>query len=99
MVTVVGNRSFGQVDAVLTERASKLALALEVDLLGVKFSGSGPDAFFEGVTTTPEVDAPEIADAVLDRLQASGETRVSFPGSAAAQSPGRWAGQSTIHSR
>jgi hypothetical protein len=67
-VTVIGNRGFGRVNAVLLRQASDLARVIGVDLLGVGFTGPEPSARFVGVNTSPDVDSPEMADAILDYL-------------------------------
>jgi hypothetical protein len=67
-VTVVGDRAFGDTPEALRRRAIQLARATEALLLGVSFSSLQPDARFTGVTTCPDVDSPEAADAVLELL-------------------------------
>jgi hypothetical protein len=66
MVTIVGDRCFGEVDAALLLRASQLARTTGVDLLGVQFSSPEPDGVFVGVSTIPSAESPEVADAILD---------------------------------
>ena len=93
-VTVVGNRCFGAVDGVLLRQAPRLARVMGVDLLGVHFSSPGPGAVFVGVTTSPAVDTPDVADAVLDCFRASMAGRDKPLGLGAQQSPRQSAGRS-----
>jgi hypothetical protein len=66
-VTVVGDRAFGEADEALRLGACRLAKAAGVDLLGVYFSGADPT--FAGVSLTPSLDPPEVADAVRDYFE------------------------------
>ncbi len=65
-VTVVGERCFGSVDEALAAQAQRLARAVGVDLLAVRFSGDEPGADFLDADLWPDVSSPEIADAILE---------------------------------
>jgi hypothetical protein len=65
-VTVIGKQCFGEDASVLFSPAAELARTMGVELLGVHFDSPEPDALFLGVTTSPGIDTPELADAVLD---------------------------------
>jgi len=67
-VTVVNDRCFGDVDDVLAGHARRLAAAGGVDLLKVQFSGSDGGAELVGASAWPEISAPDIAGAILERL-------------------------------
>lgn len=66
-VTVVGNRCFGDVDALLLEQSRQLARAASVSLLKVGFSGSNADSVLTEVNLIPEL-TDEVSDALLDLL-------------------------------
>ncbi len=69
-VTVVGEKCLGAVDRALAHQARRLADVAQVDLLVVQFSGPEPDAFFLGAHLWPDVTVPEVADSILEYLQA-----------------------------
>lgn len=62
--TVVGERVFGGVGDTLKERALRLARAAEVALLGVYFDDHGSRGGLVGARTVPDLDAPEVVEAV-----------------------------------
>ena len=66
MVTVVGDRCFGDGDETLQSHARRLAAVANVDLLGVQFSGPEAEAAFIGATLWPEVTATGVANAILE---------------------------------
>ena len=68
IVTVVGERCFGDVDGALTLHARRLAAATGVSLLSVHFDGPGADARLLGAALRPDISSPEIADAILALL-------------------------------
>lgn len=67
-VTVVGEKCFGQVDDMLANQAKLLAKTAGVDLLCVRFSGSGNDSFFVGADLVLEKIEDNVADAILQCL-------------------------------
>lgn len=69
VVTVVGKRCVGTADEALKTHARNLAAAAGTGLLDVHFDGAGPDAVFLGVGLWPDVNVPEIADAILEHLK------------------------------
>lgn len=68
-VTVLGQRWFGEVDEALGEQAMRLALQAKVDLLTVRFDGSGAGAAFLSAELSIDVSAPAVRDALLERLE------------------------------
>jgi hypothetical protein len=68
IVTVVGERCFGEVDGGLILHARRLAAATGVSLLTVHFDGSAGDARLLGAALRPDISSPEIADAILELL-------------------------------
>ncbi len=68
-VTVIGTRTFGEVETALLRRAERLAAIADVDLLSVRFSGSGPDAELIDADTFPDLSDDTLAGAVLEYLQ------------------------------
>jgi hypothetical protein len=68
IVTVVGERCFGEVDGTLMMHARRLAAATGVSLLTVHFDGPGGDARLLGAALRPDISSPEIADAILELL-------------------------------
>ena len=97
-VTVVGHRCFGEVDEELLRLSSRLARVMGVDLLGVRFTGPEPDALFVGVSTSPDVDTPDVADAILDYLTTPRDERDKPLGSEDQRSPRQSAGRSLTDS-
>lgn len=71
-VAVVGTRWFGQVDEALGTQAVKMAAAVEVDLLTVRFDSPRPDASFLSAELSIDLSEPEAADALLERMQSRG---------------------------
>jgi hypothetical protein len=67
-VTVIGKQCFGEAASALFSTAAELARTMGVELLGVHFDTPDPDALFLSVTTSPSIDTPELADAVLDHF-------------------------------
>jgi hypothetical protein len=98
-VTVIGSRCFGEVDEVLRRRASQLACTMGVDMLGVHFSGSEPDALFVGVSTSPDISTPDVADAILDYFTTLTDQTDKPLGSGGRRWPHQLAGQSLPDSR
>lgn len=77
-ITLVGQKHLGSAHPDLIEQARALALAADVELLAVSFSGPESDSTF--VSATPWVDLadPLVADAVLSHiLSDTGETLTS----------------------
>lgn len=70
-VTVVGDRVFGEADPVLHGWARTVARAARVDLLELRFSGSGSDARFNGANSFPDLSNGPLADAVWDYFRAA----------------------------
>ena len=64
-IIVVGERCFGAPDPATAAHARALAAASGADLLGLRFT-AGPLPRLLGVTTCPDLSAPEIAGAILD---------------------------------
>jgi hypothetical protein len=73
VVTVVGQRCFGDVHSSLVDHARRLAAAAEVDLLDVHFTGAERGHRFVNVNLCPDLSAPEISGAVLDYFRGAGE--------------------------
>jgi hypothetical protein len=69
IVTVVGDRWFGEADDLLAEHARRLAAAAGLDLLTVHFDGPEASARLLGADLRPDVSSPEIADAILGTLR------------------------------
>jgi hypothetical protein len=67
IVTVVGERCFGDVEAPLLAQSSKLAKAANVSLLNVAFSGTTAGSYFAGADLMPTLSA-ETTEAVLELL-------------------------------
>jgi hypothetical protein len=63
--TVLNGRCFGDVDRKLFDQAVCLSRMVNMDFLSVKFTGPDADATFEGVNIFPDVDDPQISDALL----------------------------------
>ena len=76
-VTVAGGRWFGDVSPPVGESAARLAAYAGAELLGVAFEGRDGDARFAGAWTCPDVSAPEVADAVHERLAGAPATRAA----------------------
>jgi hypothetical protein len=68
-VIVVGNQTFGDVDAELSAWARQLARAAGVDLLAVLFSGAKRGSKFLNASLWPNIESDAVADAILDRLR------------------------------
>ncbi len=66
-VTVVGDRCFGDVEALLLEQSRQLARAGGVSLLKVGFTGPEAGSFLAGVDLVPHL-TDETTDAILDLL-------------------------------
>ena len=65
-VTIVGQRSVGDVDQVLATQARALADAAGVDLLAVQFSAPGPGAVFVRAHLWPDIAAAGVAEAIYE---------------------------------
>lgn len=68
IVTVVGERCFGNVEEPLLAQSSKLAKAANVSLLNVAFSGPTAGSYFAGADLLPTL-SDETTEAVLELLQ------------------------------
>jgi hypothetical protein len=68
-LTLVGDQCFGEGDELLVRRARRLAIAANVDLLGVRFYGRNAGAAFGGVNLWPDLSDGRVAQAVLMYLQ------------------------------
>jgi hypothetical protein len=66
--TVVGGRCFGALPEAVKTQARCLADAAGVDLLGVHFLLAEEEARFAGATLWPELNDPEVAEAVASYL-------------------------------
>ena len=64
-VTVVGKRCLSCADQELTSHALRLALAANVELLTVFFTGSESGSKFLGASLWPDITNEEIAEAIL----------------------------------
>jgi hypothetical protein len=64
-VTVIGRRSFGDVDARLVMQARALADRAGVDRLEVRFDGTGGGAAFAGACAWPRLETDEFASAIV----------------------------------
>ena len=71
-VTVVGLRCIGDVDHRLYDYSRRLAYRAGVDFLSVYFTGAESDAAFAGVSLTPDLMIPQVADAVLEYFSGAG---------------------------
>lgn len=71
-VTVVGERCLGPVNGVLAAQARRLARAVRVDLLSVRFCETGDGTELLGTNPWPDVSPPKVADAILDYLSGGG---------------------------
>jgi hypothetical protein len=71
-VTVVGARCLGAGEETLRRHARRLAEHAGTGLLDVYFDGGGPEASFVGVSLWPDLNSPDIADAVLEYLKGGG---------------------------
>ena len=80
MVTVVGDRCFGDVDPSLARHARTLADAAGVDLLAVYFSSPDPDAVLLGADLWPALTNDEVIDAVLAYLLKPPHNRADISG-------------------
>lgn len=69
VVTVVGSAGIGDVDALLADRARRLAAAASADLLRVTFSGTDGDARFAGAHPDADLSDERVRDAVLELLE------------------------------
>ena len=69
-VTVVGDRCLGPADDVLSTHARSLARAARADLLAVRFADTADGPEVLTADPFPDVSAPEVADAVLEYLEA-----------------------------
>ncbi len=69
LVSVLGERTFGDVAPALAEQACRLAARAGVELLAVAFDGAGPDAAFVGAHLWPDVSQPDLAEALLKRFE------------------------------
>lgn len=67
-VTVVGDRTLGEVEPILARHARRLADAAKVDLLTVYFSGREANADFVSADLWTDISAPDIADAIFEYL-------------------------------
>ncbi len=67
-VTVVGDRTLGNVDPILARHARHLADAAKVDLLTVYFTTSEANADFVYADLWTDISAPDIADAIFEYL-------------------------------
>jgi hypothetical protein len=67
-VTIVGERSFGEVDEVVVAQAKRLAAAAGVNLLSVAFDGSQAGASFIGANPIPPITSG-VADAICEYVQ------------------------------
>jgi len=68
-VVVAGDECFGKAAPVLLDNARMLARAAGTDFLSVRFTGPEADRAFVSASLWPDPASPEIADAVLRRLQ------------------------------
>jgi len=68
IVTIVGERCFGDVHSTLLERSRCLAELAKVSFLRLHFNGPDSNAVFMNATVYPDPDRPEIADAMLEYL-------------------------------
>lgn len=68
-VTVVGPRTFGEVDPALHRRARLLADLARVELVQIRFSGPQSDACFIAADTFPSLTHDWLADAALGYLR------------------------------
>jgi hypothetical protein len=69
-VTVVGGDCLGSVDRTLAKQARLLAEVARVDLLSFRFGGDALE--LRGADPWPDVSSPEVADAILERLEVGG---------------------------
>jgi hypothetical protein len=69
-LTVVGQRCLGGDDPVLADSALRLAQSVGAELLAVQFDGFGPAARFCAASPWPDVSAPDVASALLERIEA-----------------------------
>jgi len=67
-VTVVGHRTFGDVDDILRIKARQLAHLAGVSLLRVSFAGPNPNSLFLGADLLPQL-SDEMADALLEDFE------------------------------
>lgn len=67
-VTIVGDRSFGEVDEIMVVQAKRLAAAAGVNLLSVAFDGSQAGASFIGANLIPPITS-DVADAICEYVQ------------------------------
>lgn len=67
IVTVVGERCFGDVEGPLLEQSYRLAKAANISLLNVAFSGSTAGSYFVGADLLPSL-SDETTEAVLQLL-------------------------------
>jgi hypothetical protein len=74
-VTVVGERSFGDADAVLHRHARRLARSTEVELLAVQFTGRDRRARLVNADLFPDLSDDRIAEAVLEHFDRASERR------------------------
>jgi hypothetical protein len=68
-VTVIGRRCAGEVDPVLAGYARRLSRASGLPLLGLTFSGPGPESRLLAADPWPDVSAPPLAEAVRAYLR------------------------------
>ena len=68
-VTVLGHQSFGQVDPSLAVQARSLAVAAQVDLLEVRFSGGDAGSRLQSINLWPDLARADLADAALQYLR------------------------------
>lgn len=71
IATIIGDRCFGTVDQTLHNQMRRLAKALGIALLSVRFSSSQADATFLGATLCPEIDCDCTAEALIDYFEHS----------------------------
>lgn len=80
VVTVVGDRCFGDVDPDLRQQSRRLASAAGVDLLAVHFDGSKRGSALLNADLLPDLSSPEVADAVLAYLLGDSVTPLANQG-------------------
>ena len=68
LVTVVGGRTFGNCHPRLGQWARRLAAFAGVELLAVHFDSPAAGALMLSAELAPDLEAPDIADALLDYL-------------------------------
>lgn len=72
-VTVIGEHWFGDVEDALGQQAVKLAQAVPIDLLTVMFDGTDTAASFVSADPMIDIEQPQIAEALLERLRKGGQ--------------------------